>query len=94
MMYLCQFGGNRAIGEEDGVQTCLFYMSLVTLYIRSRSPKSYNSFWLSQISICASFDLIHLAVNMVERRQKATSQHRYWNHLIFHNFDRTVSVKW
>ena len=42
--------------------------------------KSYNSFWLPQINICASFDKIHLAVHKVE--QKATSQHRYWNHLI------------
>ena len=42
--------------------------------------QSYNSFWLSQISICASFDEIHLAVHKVE--QKATSQHRYPNHLI------------
>ena len=33
--------------------------------MRSRSPKSYSSFWLSQISICASFDEIHLAVHKV-----------------------------
>ena len=43
-------------------------MSLVTLQIRLRSPKSYNSFWLSQISICASFDEIHLAVHKVEQK--------------------------
>ena len=43
-------------------------MSLVTLQIRLRSPKSYNSFWLSQKSICASFDGIHLAVHKVEQK--------------------------
>ena len=42
--------------------------------------KILKLFWLSQISICASFNEIHLAVHRVE--QKATSQHRYRNHLI------------
>ena len=43
MMYLCQreFGQNLTIGSEERVQTGLShrYMSLMTLEIRSRSPK-------------------------------------------------------
>ena len=52
MMYLCQFGQNLNIRSEDWVQTMLFhtyiYMTLVTKKIRSRSPKSNHSFWLSK----------------------------------------------
>ena len=54
--------------------------------------RSNNSFWRSKIGICASFHKIHQAVHTVQLRQKATSQHRYRNHLIFYNCDRTVSV--
>ena len=52
MMYLRQFGQNLTIGSEDWVQTMFFhtyiYMTLVTMKICSRSPKSNHSFWLSQ----------------------------------------------
>ena len=42
MMYMCQFGQNLAIGLEDRVQQTRLlysYTSLVTLKIRSWSPK-------------------------------------------------------
>ena len=40
MMYQCQFGQNLAIASEDRAQCFHSYMTLVTLKIRSRSPKS------------------------------------------------------
>ena len=42
MKYMCQFGQNMAIGSEDRVQKQIFHriMTLVTLKIKSRSPKS------------------------------------------------------
>ena len=50
IMLLCKFGQNMAIGSEDSVQTRLFhsFMTLVTLNIRSRSPKSNNFLMSSQ----------------------------------------------
>ena len=39
-MYQCQFGQSLAIASEDRTQCFHGYMTLVTLKIRSRSPKS------------------------------------------------------
>ena len=40
MMYQCKFGQNLAIASEDRAQCFHSYMTLVTLKIRPRSPKS------------------------------------------------------
>ena len=40
MIYQCHFGQNLAIASEDRAQCFHSYMTLVTLKIRPRSPKS------------------------------------------------------
>ena len=93
MMYLCHFHQNLAIGSKDRVQTSLFCGVIFVpgdLEYYINVTKSNISFWLFQISICVRFNKIHQTVLKLERRQKATSQHRYLNHLMFHNFESLV----
>ena len=67
MIYPCQFGLNLDIAS---VLSWLShsYLTLVTLKIRSMSPKSNHSFQLS--SSCASLVKIHQTVQKLELRQK------------------------
>ena len=48
---------NEPWHEKTNVSVC-HEKTLLSLKIRSRSPKSNHSFWLSQISICTS--LVHI----------------------------------
>ena len=53
MGFLCEFGQNPPTGSGDRVQTRLIFSlySLVTLKIRSRSPKSNQTFKPSHVTI-------------------------------------------
>ena len=52
MIYQCQFGQNLAIASEDRAQCFHSYMTLVTLKIRPRSPKSDHFKILPMVYLC------------------------------------------
>ena len=80
MNYLCQLGQIWSLVRKIEYRQSFFIYVPGDLVNKAEVTKILSFFRLSQIIICASFDEIHLAVHKVE--QKATSQHRYQNHLI------------
>ena len=75
MLCMCQVGQTLAIEYRQAL-FAESYLTLVTLKIRSMSPKSNNLFLRSQISICASLETIQLTVNMLEHTRVVPESRR------------------
>ena len=83
IQYIQKFGQNPSFGSRDRVQKSFFWSkfdiqsAVVTLKMRSRSPKTNCFFPLSQWCFCSSLVKIHQLVQEIECRQGLFLQSLY-----------------